>query len=471
MNNNKPNVILILIDDMGWKDLGICGSNFYESPNIDKLMKNGIRFTNAFASCPVCSPSRASILSGKYPANIGVTDWIDHLGEMHPLKGKVIDAPYVKHLPISDENIPKKMQNNGYQTWHVGKWHLGDKPYYPENQGFDINKGGCYWGHPFNGYFSPYGIPTLKDGKDGEYLTDRLTNEAIELIKNSDEKPFFLNLWYYSVHMPCQAPENLVKKFEKKAKRLHLDEINPFVEGESKPTSLDGKNKVVRRIVQSDPKYAAMIYCIDYNIGRIIETLSENKQLDNTIIIFTSDNGGLSTSESSPTCNFPASEGKGWMYDGGLRVPLSITWQNQIKKNQISDINTVSPDLYATILDFANISWKQDEIDGQSLRNVVEYSFDPPTLLERDLFWHYPHYGNQGGAPFSSIRYGDWKLIEFFEDMHVELYNTKEDVSESKDLSKENIELTNAMKQRLHDWRFSVNGKIPIRNVSWKEDE
>jgi len=467
-NEKKPNVVLILIDDMGWKDLGVCGSTFYESPNIDALMNDGTRFSNAFAACPVCSPSRASIMSGKYPATVGVTDWIDHLGEMHPLKGKLIDSPYIKHLPLSEKTIATQLKENGYATWHIGKWHLGDKPYYPTEQGFDINKGGCFWGHPFNGYFSPYGIPTLEDGPEGEYLTDRLTDEAIELIKDSKDEPFFLNMWYYSVHMPCQAPQNLVDRFTKKAERLGLDKMDPMVVGKYKPIQNEKKERIIRRMIQSDPVYAAMVYSLDLNIGRIVNTLKETGKLENTIIVFTSDNGGLSTSESSPTCNLPAAEGKGWMYDGGIRVPLSFTWKDHIQKNQTVDLHTTSPDLYPTILDLVNIK-NHNEIDGKSIYEPIINSRTPKELIDRDLFWHYPHYGNQGGTPTSSIRNGDWKLIEFFEDMHIELYNTKEDISESFDLVKQYPERANSMKQRLHAWRESIDAKIPLANPDWKE--
>ena len=198
---------MILIDDMGWKDLSACGSTFYESPNIDALMHSGMMFDNAYASCPVCSPSRASILTGKYPATVGVTDWIDTSGECHPVKGYLIDAPYIKHLPHEEYNIAKCLKDNGYRTYHIGKWHLGTKEYYPECQGFDVNIGGCHLGHPHHGYFSPYQIENLEDGPDGEYLTDRLTDEAIKLIKESGDDPFFMNLWHYTVHMPEQAKE------------------------------------------------------------------------------------------------------------------------------------------------------------------------------------------------------------------------------------------------------------------------
>lgn len=455
---------MILIDDMGWKDLSACGSTFYESPNIDALMHSGMMFDNAYASCPVCSPSRASILTGKYPATVGVTDWIDTSGECHPVKGYLIDAPYIKHLPHEEYNIAKCLKDNGYRTYHIGKWHLGTKEYYPECQGFDVNIGGCHLGHPHHGYFSPYQIENLEDGPDGEYLTDRLTDEAIKLIKESGDDPFFMNLWHYTVHMPEQAKEEDVRYFTEKANLLKIDRINPFVEGEHFPIEIKKNMRVTRRVIQSDVIYAAMIKNLDWNIGRVLKALKETGKLDNTIIIFTSDNGGLSTAEGSPTCNFPAREGKGWSYEGGTRVPLAITYPKIVKSGIHSQFPTTSPDLYPTILDMAGLPLQpQQHVDGISLLPVLKGH----TLTDRPIFWHYPHYGNQGGTPASSLRYGKWKLIEFFEDMHTELYDLDEDPSETLNLSDVYPLKRDELKKMLHDWRESISAKIPQRNPDW----
>lgn len=455
---------MILIDDMGWKDLSACGSTFYESPNIDALMHSGMMFDNAYASCPVCSPSRASILTGKYPATVGVTDWIDTSGECHPVKGYLIDAPYIKHLPHEEYNIAKCLKDNGYRTYHIGKWHLGTKEYYPEYQGFDVNIGGCHLGHPHHGYFSPYQIENLEDGPDGEYLTDRLTDEAIKLIKESGDDPFFMNLWHYTVHMPEQAKEEDVRYFKEKAKLLNIDRINPFVEGEHFPIEIKKNMRVTRRVIQSDVIYAAMIKNLDWNIGRVLKALEETGKLDDTIIIFTSDNGGLSTAEGSPTCNFPAREGKGWSYEGGTRVPLAITYPKIVQSGIHSQFPTTSPDLYPTILDMAGLPLQpQQHVDGISLLPVLKGH----TLTDRPIFWHYPHYGNQGGTPASSLRYGKWKLIEFFEDMHTELYDLDEDPSETLNLSDAYPLKRDELKKMLHDWRESISAKIPQRNPHW----
>lgn len=456
---------MILIDDMGWKDLSACGSTFYESPNIDALMQSGMSFDNAYASCPVCSPSRASILTGKYPATVGVTDWIDTSGECHPVKGYLIDAPYIKHLPKEEYNIARCFKDHGYNTFHVGKWHLGTEEYYPQHQGFDVNIAGCHLGHPHHGYFSPYMIENLKDGPDGEYLTDRLTDEAIKLIAKSGDTPFFMNLWHYTVHMPPQAKEEDIRYFEDKARRMHLDKVNPFVEGENYPIEIKRHMKVRRRVIQSDAVYAAMIKNLDWNIGRLVQALKDMGKLDDTIIVFTSDNGGLATAEGSPTCNFPAREGKGWMYEGGTRIPLSISYPAIVRKNTHTQVVTTSPDLYPTLLEMAGLPLQpQQHVDGISLLPALSEK----KMKDRPVFWHYPHYGNQGGTPGSSVRYGKWKLIEFFEDMHTELYDLESDPSEARNLAEINPDKRDELRQMLHSWRESICAKIPKKNPDWK---
>ena len=321
----RPNIVLILIDDLGWRDLGCYGSTFYETPNIDRLAARGMRFTDAYAACPVCSPTRASILTGKYPATVGVTDYIDWIGDAHPARGRLVDVPYLHDLPcIRNDACAALGADGGYATWHVGKWHLGGPDFYPDRHGFDVNIGGCDGGMPRQGYFSPWGIPTLADGPDGEYLTDRLTDEAIALIANRDDRPFFLNLWHYLVHTPIQAKPEKVAKYEAKAAALGLDKIEPFAEGEPFPCDHKRDLRIRRRLLQSDPVYAAMIESLDENIGRLLGALEAAGEAENTMVIFTSDNGGLATAEGSPTCNAPLAEGKGWMYEGGTREPLLV---------------------------------------------------------------------------------------------------------------------------------------------------
>lgn len=458
-NTKKTNIIFILIDDMGWKDLSCYGSSFYETPNIDGLAAEGMKFTDAYASCPVCSPTRASIMSGKYPATVGVTDWIDHTDKIHPCRGKLVDVPYVKQLPLEEKSLAKALKEGGYSTWHVGKWHLGQRPYYPENHGFDVNIGGCCWGNPRDGYFSPYHIETLEDGPEGEYLTDRITDEAIKLIKNNHGSPFFLNLWHYTVHTPVQAKREDIERFESKAGELGLDKIQALEEGENFPTEHKKHLKIARRVMQSDPVYAAMLYNLDRNVGRLLKALKESGQEDNTVLFFTSDNGGLSTSEGSPTCNAPLSEGKGWMYEGGVREPLIVKWPGVIKPGSICTEPVTSTDFYPTMLEMAGLPLMPGQhTDGISMVSLLKGG----NKLNREaIYWHYPHYGNQGGTPGSSVRSGDYKLIEFFEDGRIELYNLKDDIEESNNIAEKMPELAMKLKGMLERWRRSIEAKIP----------
>lgn len=463
----KPNIIFILIDDLGWRDLGCYGSTFYETPNIDRLAAEGMLFTDAYAACPVCSPTRASILTGRYPATIGVTNWIDWGGNSHPNRGRLVDVPYVKGLPLSEMTIASALRDAGYATWHVGKWHLGDEETGPEKHGFEVNVAGCHMGSPAkDGYFSPYNIPNLPPGPDGEYLTDRLTSEAIDLIENRDERPFFLNLWYYTVHTPIMAKAETIAKYEAKAKALGLDKIEALEEGEYFPAEHKKHLRVTRRRIQSDPVYAAMIEHLDENVGRLLRTLDEAGQLENTVIFFTSDNGGLSTAEGSPTSNAPLNEGKGWMYEGGCREPLLVRWPSVANKNSRCGVPISSPDFFPTLLEIAGATHEAEKpIEGVSLLPLLRGA----DQLERDaIFWHYPHYGNQGGTPGSSVRIGDYKLIEFFEDGRLELYNLREDIGEAANLVGQEPDIARALYTRLVAWREQVEAKIPQPNPDFE---
>lgn len=461
----RTNVILVLLDDYGWKDSTCYGSTFYETPNLDRLASQGMRFTQAYASCPVCSPTRASMLTGKYPARLGVTNFISH-GKGHPNTGRIIDVPYTKHLPSEEYNMAKCLKDNGYQTWHVGKWHLGLEPYWPDKQGFDVNVAGCQMGHPWKGYFSPWSIPTLPEGPDGEYLTDRITDEAVKLIENRDaDKPFFLNMWYYTVHTPIQAKPEYVQYFKDKAKKMGIDTIEPFVDGEYFPCDHKKDQRVRRRVIQSDPDYAAMIKSMDENLGRLMQAVTDAGQEDNTLFIFTSDNGGLATAEGSPTCNAPLAEGKGWMYEGGTREPLVIKLPGVIEAGSESECVTTTPDIYPTVLEACGLDAQpQQHCDGKSILPVLK---GDTTFQRGPVFWHYPHYGNQGGTPGSSLREGDYKLIEFFETGKVELYNLKDDISEEHDLAQKRPDIAKDLHIKLANWRQEVQARIPQVNPAY----
>jgi arylsulfatase A-like enzyme len=461
----KKIVVFVLLDDFGWKDSACYGSTFYETPNLDRLASQGMSFTQAYASCPLCSPTRASLLTGKYPARLGVTNWIDH-GDKHPDKAQLIDAPYVKHLPLEEYTLASALRDHGYQTWHVGKWHLGEQDFWPEKQGFDVNIAGCQMGHPWSGYFSPWNIPTLPDGQEGEYLTDRLTDEAIKLIENRDaSKPFYLNMWYYTVHTPVQAKPEHIAYFEDKAKRMGLDQIEPFVEGEYYPTEFKRHMRIKRRVLQSDPVYAAMIWSMDENLGRLMQALDDRGLTDETLFVFTSDNGGLNSADDSPTCNAPLAEGKGWMYEGGIREPLIIRLPGQIEPDTKTDCITTSTDLYPTILDLLGMELlPQQHCDGVSLKSVLQ---GETTFDRGSIFWHFPHYGNQGHIPGSCMRDGDYKLQEYFDDGHLELYNLKDDISEEHNLVEQCPEIALKLHTQLADWRQSVQARIPQTNPQY----
>lgn len=457
----RPNIIFILTDDLGWRDISCYGSSFYETPNIDRLAERGMLFTDAYASAPVCSPTRASLMSGKYPARVGVTQYIGG----HTV-GRLCDVPYFWGLPLSEISLAKALSQGGYATWHVGKWHLGDGTMRPEAHGFEVNIGGCGWGHPHNGYFSPYGIPTLDEGPPGEYLTDRLTDEAVGLINGRDERPFFLNLSHYAVHTPIEAPRDLVAKYEEKARRLGLDRIAAIKPGEYFPCVHKQDLRVQRRVIQSDPTYAAMVENLDTNIGRILATLETEGIAEETLVVFTSDNGGLSTAEGSPTCNLPLSEGKGWMYEGGTRVVQLVSWPGVVEPASRCEEPTTTTDWYPTLLEAAGLPpMPEQHLDGVSLLPLLSGSggFRRPPL-----FWHYPHYSNQGGTPASSVRDGDLKLIEFFEDGHAELYDLRSDIEEKHDLSSADPESTRRLGEELRRWRREVEALMPKPNPNWQ---
>lgn len=457
--NTRPNIVFVLVDDLGWADLGCYGGSFYETPVLDRLASEGARCTAAYAAAPVCSPTRASILCGKYPARVGVTQFIGG-----HLVGRLGDVPYFDCLPANEYSLARALRDGGYRTWHVGKWHLGSRPEtLPDRHGFDVNVGGTGNGYPPRGYFAPYGLGTLPDGPDGEYLTDRLTDEAVRLLEAADDQPFFLHLSHYAVHNPMQAPAELVEKYRRKARRLGLDSVPQFELGDHHPSWQRRHERIRRRIVQANPEYAAMVENLDTNVGRLLDALERTGRADDTIVIVTSDNGGLATAEGSPTCNAPLVEGKGWMYDGGVRVPLLVRWPGVVAAGTVSDEPVTSPDFYPTLLEVARLPARPEQhADGISVL---------PTLQGRPfdrgpIFWHYPHYANQGGSPAAAVRHGDWKLVEFFEGERVELYNVRADLSEAHDLAGANEYA--GIRERLHrtltTWLHEVGARRPPAN-------
>jgi arylsulfatase A-like enzyme len=449
-----PNIIFILADDLGWADLGCYGSTFYETPNIDALATGGMRFLNAYAACCVCSPTRASILTGKYPARLQLTDWLP--GQPDKPEHKLRRPQFLDHLPKDEVTIAAALKKAGYKTACIGKWHLGGPEFFPEKFGFDVNIGGCKLGHPPS-YFSPYKIPALKDGPVGEYLTDRLTQEAVDFIKGAKDKPFFLYLAHYAVHTPLEAKPELIEKYKTKAQKLKSSDALEF-----RP-----EGKVKTRLIQNHPVYAAMVQGLDESVGRIVQELKALDLLTNTIVIFTSDNGGLSTTGGAPTSNEPLRAGKGWPYEGGLREPLIVHWPRHVDAGSISPQMVISPDFYPTLLQIAGQPLRPEQhLDGVTFIPALKGFPDSG----RPLFWHYPHYSNQGAPPYGTIRTRNMKLIEWYEDMRVELFNLQQDPSEKQDLAAGQPEIAVSLRNQLHEWRESVHAGMPTPNPEHKAE-
>ncbi len=467
-SDSKSNIIFILVDDLGWADLGCYGSTFHETPNLDQLAAESMRFTSAYAACPVCSPTRASIMTGKYPARTGVTDWIP--GRQSYNSGlpcdMLLSRAFDLELKLEELTLAEAMKQAGYRTFFAGKWHLGeDSIYWPENQGFEINKGGWSVGSPRGGYFSPYINPRLECGPEGECLTDRLTDESIRFMEEHVSEPFFLYLSFYTVHNPQQGKPELIEKYRKKIDSLGLDpEAMETLEREwIKYAAPSGR--FVERVQQGHPVYASMIETLDTNVGRLMKKLEELELDMNTIVFFMSDNGGLSTSEGSPTSNLPLRAGKGWMYEGGIREPMFIKWPGSGSEGSLSDVPVSSTDFYPTILEMAGIELIPDQHrDGVSLVPILTRK---GKLNERPLYWHYPHYSNQGGKPGAAIRLGEYKLIEFFDPGLVELYNLAEDIGETRNLAEEMPEKAEELLQLLHSWQKEVGARGMDPNLAY----
>ena len=460
----KPNFVFILIDDLGWMDIRRYGSKFYETPNIDKLAAEGMRFTNAYAACPVCSPTRASIMAGKYPARLHLTDWIPGRQSNPKRRAQMQIAPpeFEQQLVLEELTIAEELKQAGYATCFVGKWHLGKHPYYPEKQGFDINIAGNDRGSPPS-YFHPYKRGKdwsldLPGGEPGEYLTDRLTDESLKFLEANKDKPFLLYLSHYAVHIPLQAKKRMVEKYNAKASNQPVKELRFISERNTKA-----------RQVQDHPVYAAMVQSMDESVGRVMKKLEELGVADNTVVIFMSDNGGLSTAEGWPTSNIPLRAGKGWLYEGGIREPMIIKWPGVVKPSSVCREPVTSTDFYPTMLEMAGLGLRpKQHIDGVSLVPMLK---GKKSLGRKAIYWHYPHYSNQGGGPTGAVRAGNYKLIESYEDNHLELYNLKEDIGEKNNLAEKMPEKATELHIMLKAWRKEVNAQMPTPNPDYKPKE
>jgi arylsulfatase A-like enzyme len=452
---SQPNIVFFLADDLGQRDLAIYGSTFYETPNLDRLARDGAKFTDAYAACPVCSPTRASILSGQWPQRTGVTDYIGAAhSEAWQRNTKLLPAAYSDRLALDSPTLAKSLKAAGYATFFAGKWHLGPEGWWPENQGFDHNLGGNDRGGPYGGkrYFSPYGNPRLTDGPDGEHLPDRLATETVKFIAANKDRPFFAYFPFYSVHTPLMARPDLQKKYEQKRARLGLAE----------KWGREGERDV--RLVQEHAVYAGMVEAMDLAVGKVLAQLDALGLRDNTLVIFTSDNGGLATSEGWPTSNLPLRAGKGWIYEGGIREPLLVRWPGVTTPGSIIGAPVSSPDFFPTLLEAAGAKPAPGQtLDGVSLVPMLRGAAAP----DRALFWHYPHYGNQGGAPAAAIRRGPWKLIQWFEDDRVELFNLAADLAETNDLAAREPARVQALRTELAAWQRTVGARFPTVNPTF----
>lgn len=450
-----PNFVFILVDDLGWADVK-CNypESFYDTPNIDRLAENGVRFTQAYAANPVCSPTRAALMTGKHPNRVNITDWIPGLD---PKNRPLLGPQDRNELALEEVTLAEKLKEAGYKTCFIGKWHLGDEGFFPEDQGFDINIGGHHRGSPPGGYYSPYKNPKLEDGPEGEYLTDRLTNESIRFIRESDGLPFLLYLAFYTVHTPIQASKKHIGKYRVKRENLALDSVLHTKEG-------DGWTK----LVQENADFASMVAAMDENVGRVMEAL-RNQGLDkNTWVIFTSDNGGLSTltRKNAPTSNGPLRAGKGWCYEGGIRVPLIIAGPDVGENGKVEEQPVISMDFFTTILDLAGI--EHEKYDGESLLPALTQNGN----IGRDiLFWHFPHYHGSAWKPGSALREGDWKLVVHYEGSRMELFNLAADPGETTDLSAELPEKTRELKKLLDTKLLESGAQFPVSNPAYQVEQ
>lgn len=449
----RPNVVVFLVDDLGATDLGCFGSSFYETPHIDRLATGGMLFTAAYSTCPVCSPTRASMMTGRYPQRLGITDYIDPRRGNQPERWqrntRLLPAPYVDRLALNERTIAESLREVGYATFFAGKWHLGGDGFLPTDQGFDENKGGYDSGSPLR-YFSPYGNPYLKDGPEGEHLPLRLARETAKFIGANKDRPFFAYLSFYSVHTPLQAPQQLIEKYQQKAAEITTS------------PAWGKEHEWPVRLVQNHPVYAAMIESMDTAVGIVLDKLNELGLDENTIVLFTSDNGGLSTLDNAPTSNVPLRAGKGWLYEGGIRVPAIIRWPGITKPGNSCSTPVISNDYYPTLLEATGQAGQK--LDGVSLVPLLRGK----TIEQRPLFWHYPHYGNQGGRPGGAVRDGRWKLIEWYENDTVELFDLETDPGETHDVSQQYAEVTARMRAMLAEWRHEVDAKWPTPNPRFK---
>lgn len=466
------NVLIFYVDDLGVMDVSPYNpGTFYDTPAIQSLADSGVVFTNGYSASPVCSPARSALMTGQWPARTRNTDFFggphQYFGQALPentdptAHGKlkqtrqrpVWPAPYLGQLAESHTTMAEAFKARGYTTFHAGKWHLGPEGSWPEDHGFDYNRGGHHGGGPYGGnkYFSPYGNPRLEDGPPGEHLTDRLATETANFIGKYKDQPFFAMLNFYAVHTPLIGRPDLVEKYTHRRKELGLtDKFEPEHPREN-------------RSVQSHAIYAAMVEAVDQAVGKVLAALEKNGVADNTLVIFSSDHGGLSTSEGSPTTNLPHRAGKGWLYEGGLRVPVIVRWPGVSPKGAVSSWFVTGTDFYPTVLDAAGLPpLPAQHKDGVSFAPALKRP--AATSTDRDLYWHYPHWGNQGGIPGAAIRRGDWKFIQHFWGKAPELYHLGNDPGERHNLALDQPDVAMKLFQALNHFHRDTDALMPKLN-------
>lgn len=493
---DKLNVVFFLVDDLGWSDVGCYGSTFYDTPHIDQFAEDGVRFTNAYAACHVCSPSRASIMTGKYPATLHLTDWLPGRRD-YPFQ-KLLNADINKHLPYEEITIAEALREYGYSTAIIGKWHLGMDPSGPMEHGFDMHipEGWNPCCPPGSGYHAPWDLDGLEN-VEGDYLTDRLTDEALIYIEENRDKQFFLFLSHFAVHDPIEGRKDLVEKYDEKLKHKdpqqgdpyilegNPDDINPLSkedlnklkeEPEYNEYKVFPNNRVKIKQFQDNSQFAGMVESVDESLGRVLSKLKELGLDDNTIIIFFSDNGGMSAANfgdparviqedkldiAYSTSNLPLRAGKGWLYEGGIREPMIVRWPGEGDEGTVCDVPVISNDFYPTILDMLGLPIPPEvNLEGVSIVPLLKGE----DKLDREaIYWHFPHYSNHGmQSPGGAVRCGDYKLIEYYENNTIQLFNLKTDIGEKHDLSSSEPQKVNELRSMLHNWRKDINAqKMP----------
>ncbi len=491
----RPNVVFFLVDDLGWSDIGVFGSSFYETPNIDGLAKQGVRFTNAYAAAHVCSPTRAALMTGKYPARLRLTDWLP--GRREHAFEQMLSAEKLAALPLEELTLAEAFKAHGYRTAIFGKWHLGGDEAGPLNQGFDVQAPDFPGSTPRGGYFPPYLMKGLTvEGEDDEYLTDRLTDFAVEFIEESSDEPFFLYLSHFAVHDPIEGRPDLVTTYRGKLAQAAPPEEPAFLlEGnpdDAEPLTRAQLNTLAqqpshrehrvlpRRTVkikqhQDNVEFAAMVTAVDESMGRVLRTLEEQGLTEDTIVVFYSDNGGMSAANfgnparvvppdlldaAYSTSNLPLRGAKGWLYEGGVRVPLIVRWPGVGQTGAVRDEPVISPDFYPTLLEMAGLPAKPGQhVDGVSFAASLRGDD-----FERDaIFWHFPHYSNHGMySPAGAVRVRSYKLLEYFENGAVQLFDLENDPGEQHDLAAEQPAKAAELRARLQAWRQSVSAAMPM---------